>query len=131
MTKKELTMAAVEALGYKPQIDEDGDIMIRYQMKSIFILTGPEDEQYMMIVLPQFAEIEEGEETLALATCNKVTREIKLVKVYIDQTLKSVSACCEFFYTDEESLKTCIGHSLRILGMVRSTFNNTKAELSE
>ena len=47
----------------------------------------------------------EGEETLTLAVCNKVSRDLKLAKVFIDQTLESVSTSCEFFYTDMESLQ--------------------------
>ena len=62
----------------------------------------------------------EGEETLTLAVCNKVSRDVKLAKVIIDQTLESVSVSCEFFYTDMESLKNNVEHVLNILGMVSS-----------
>ena len=134
MTKKEMILEAIESLGYKPHVDDDGDICVRFQMKSIFFLTGQEDEkktesqQYISPILPQFSEVTEGEETLTLAVCNKVSREVRLAKVYIDQTLKSVTASCEFFYTDMESLKNNVEHALNILGMVRSAFHKAKAE---
>ena len=67
-------------------------------------------------------EIDEGEETKVLAACNKTTREIKLAKVYIDQSLKNVSASCEFYYNDEESLKVCLDKAIDILGMIRISF---------
>ena len=73
----------------------------------------------------------EGEETLTLAVCNKVSRDLKLARVFIDQTLESVSACCEFFYTDMESLKNNVEHVLGILGMVRSTYYKAKAEFTD
>lgn len=92
-------------------------------------MTGDNEEPFVSALFPQFADIEEGEEALTLAVCNKLSREIKLTKVYIDRTLKSVSANCEFFYTDEESLKVNVGHVLRILGMIRSTYYEVKAEL--
>ena len=155
MTKKEMILEAIESLGYKPHVDDDGDICVRFQMKSIFFLTGKEEElneqreqsrtcsdyaesrekktggqQYISAILPQFSEVNEGEETLTLAVCNKVSREVKLAKVYIDQSLKSVTASCEFFYTDMESLKNNVEHVLNILGMVRSAYNKTKAEFS-
>ena len=38
MNKKELILQTLEKMGYKPEIDEDGDIQIRYQMKTIFVL---------------------------------------------------------------------------------------------
>lgn len=131
MTKKEMILEAIENLGYKPHVDDDGDICVRYQMKSIFFLTGQEEEQYVSAILPQFSEVQEGEETMTLAICNKVSREIKLAKVYIDQTLKSVTASCEFFYTDMDSLKNNVEHSLNILGMVRSTYFKVRTEFND
>lgn len=68
---------------------------------------------------------------MTLAICNKVSREIKLAKVYIDQTLKSVTASCEFFYTDMDSLKNNVEHSLNILGMVRSTYFKVRSEFND
>ena len=73
----------------------------------------------------------EGEETLTLAVCNKVSRDLKLAKVFVDQTLEGVSASCEFFYTDMESLKNNVEHVLGILGMVRSTYYKAKAEFTD
>ena len=60
-------MATLEKMGYRPELDNDGDILLRYQMKSIFVLTGDEDDSYVSVMLPQFHEIEEGKETLVLA----------------------------------------------------------------
>lgn len=131
MTKSEMITTALEELGYKPQVDNDGDLMIRYQMKSIFAIVGDEDEKYITLMLPQFAEMKEGEETLTFVVCNKMTRELKLAKVYIDQTFRNVSAACEFYYTDEESLKENIEKSLNILGIVRSVFHKTKLEMEK
>ena len=90
MNKKELILKTLEKMGHSPEVDNDGDIMLHYQMKAIYVMTGDEDEPYISMMLPQFHEIEDGNETLVLAVCNKMTRELKLVKVYIDQTFKSV-----------------------------------------
>ncbi len=131
MNKKELILQILEKMGYKPEIDNDGDIMFRYQMKSIFVMTGDEDEKYVSVMLPQFHEIVDGEETLVLAVCNKMTRELKLAKVYVDQTFKNVTATCEFFYNNAEALEDCIAKSLELLGVIRTVFRKNKAELSE
>ena len=126
MTKHEIVVSVLQSLGFKPQIDDDGDIFVRYQMKTFYVMgTNSDDEDYLVVVFPQMYEVNEGEETKVLATCNKITREIKLAKVYIDQTLKNVSASCEFYYNGEESLKTCLDKAIEILGMVRSTFIKT------
>ena len=126
MTKYEMVVSVLQSLGVKPQIDDDGDIFVRYQMKTFYVMgANSDDEDYLVVVFPQMYEVNEGEETKVLAVCNKITREIKLTKVYIDQTLKNVSASCEFYYNGEESLKTRLDKSIDILGMVRSTFIKT------
>ena len=128
MRKKELIVKVLEEMGFKPHDDADGDIIFRYQMKTVFAVIGDESEQYIVLTMPQFYEIEAGEEHIALAACNKITRELKLIKVYVDQTYKNISANSEFYYTDEESLKNNIENSLRILGIVRTLFRSTKNE---
>ena len=126
-----MIMEVIESLGYKSKVDDDGDICVRYQMKTIYFMTGVEEEPYISVILPQFSDVKEGEETLTLAVCNRVTRDVKLAKVYIDDTLKSVTASCEFFYTDMESLKSNVEHVLNMLGMVRSAYYKAKAEYSD
>ena len=129
MTKKEQIVKVLKELGYKPQVDDEGDLMIRYQMKSIFVLFGDDDDQYVVLTMPQFFDIEEGEEPVALTVCNKLTRELKLAKVYVDYTFKTVSANCEFYYTDAESLKDNIVRSLKFLGVVRTMYKNARLEM--
>ena len=126
MTRHEMVVSVLQSLGLKPQIDDDGDIFVRYQMKTFYVMgANSDDEDYLVVVFPQMYEVDEGEETKVLAACNKATRDIKLAKVYIDQTLKNVSASCEFYYNGEESLKTCLDKAIEILGMVRLTFIKT------
>lgn len=129
MNKKELVLNVLEKMGYSPEVDDDGDIMFFYQMKIIFVMMGDEDEPYISVVLPQFHEIEEGKEMLVLTVCNKMTRELKLAKVYIDQTFKNVTVTCEFYYTNEESLEQNLRYSLKMLGVVKTIFWNDMAEL--
>ena len=131
MTKKELIMSTLEEkMGYCPEVDEDGDIRVAYQLKTIHVMTGDDDEQYVSVMLPQFHEIEDGKETLALAVCNKMTRELKFAKVYVDQTFKNVTATCEFFYSGKKSLEQNLEKSLELLGVVRTVFRNDMEELS-
>lgn len=131
MNKKELILKTLEKMGHSPEVDNDGDIMLHYQMKTIYVLTGDEEEPYISMMLPQFHEVEEGQETLVLAVSNKMTRELKLAKVYIDQTFKNVTATCEFYYANEESLEQNLRNSLQMLGVVRTVFRNNMADLAE
>ena len=131
MNKKELILKILEKMGHSPEVDNDGDIMLHYQMKTIYALTGDEEEPYISMMLPQLHEVEEGQETLVLAVCNKMTRELKLAKVYIDQTFKNVTATCEFYYANEEALEQNLRNSLQMLGVVRTVFRNDMAELAD
>lgn len=131
MKKKELMMATLEKMGYSPELDKDDDVMFRYQMKTIYVLTGDDEESYVSMMLPQFHEIGEELEAVTLAVCNKMTRDLKMIKVYVDNTFKSVTATCEFFYANEEALEMNIKNSLRMLSVVRTLFRNDLAELSE
>ena len=71
MTKKEMIVKVLDEMGFKLHEDEDGDLMFRYQMKNIYTVIGDESEQYLVLVMPQFCELEDGEEHVALAVCNK------------------------------------------------------------
>ncbi len=130
MSNKEMIKETLEGLGFKPMEDKVGSIFILHEMKTIYILV-PEDECFVTAVLPKFHDIGEEEKVKCLAACNNVTREAKLVKVYIEPTAKEVSASCEFFYCDKESLSASLGHSIEILGMVRTVFYNAMKELEE
>ncbi len=130
MSNKEMIKEALEGLGFKPMVDKAGSIFILHEMKTIYILV-PEEESFVTVVLPKFHSIDEEEKLKCLAACNNVTREAKLVKVYIEPTAKDVSASCEFFYCDRESLAASLGHSVEILGMVRTVFYNAMKELEE
>lgn len=131
MNKKEQLMSMLQGMGYRPEYDEDGDIRMVYQMKHVcFLIQEDEEENYLSVMMPQFVEIEEGEESLSLAICNKMTRELKLAKVYVDHTFKAVTGVCEFFYANEEALEYCIKMSLRTIGVLRSLYIKNKKELS-
>ena len=131
MKKADLIVNTLKRLGCRPYVDEDGDITFRYQLKPLYAMVGDEDEPYVTLVQPYVYEIEHGEEIEVLATCNKLTRDVNLVKVYIDQTHQSVTASYEFFYSDASSLELSLKESLRLMGMIRTMFKQAKKELSE
>jgi hypothetical protein len=92
---------------------------------------GDEEKPYISMMLPQFHEIKDGQETLVLAVCNKLTCELKLVKVYVDQTFKNVNATSEFFYANNETLKRNLRNSLQMLVVVGTVFRKDLAALSD
>ena len=132
MTNKEQIYNVLERLGYKPQYDDDGDILIRYQLKLLLFLTQDDDEEHFVnVTLPQFCSVPEGQELLYLAACNKLSRDTKMAKVFIDHTFKNVTATCEFFFDDEKTLEKNIIRALRILSIMRTAYNYCIKEMSE
>lgn len=130
MEKKELIMSVLEKMGYSPEIDKDGDILFHYQMKTIYVMMEDGEESYVSMMLLQFYEIDEGEETAVLAVCNKMNRELKVAKIYVDQTFNNVTATWEFFVANEEALEMNIRKSLRFLSVVRTVFRENLLDLT-
>ncbi len=133
MNKREVVVNALEAMGYKPEIDSDGDVKFSYQMKTLYVLGTQKEndgDNYIVVMLPQFCEISEGDEIKALTVCNKLTRDVTVAKLYIDRTLKDVTSSYEFFYCGEECLRAQLEHSLDIIGMMRSAFYKALREFS-
>lgn len=130
MTKQEQIISALEKMGYSPTVDDDGDVMFRYQMKYLYVMNTRNDESFVTLLLPQFNEVEDGKELLVLGVCNKLTRDLKLAKVYIDRSFKNVSASCDFYYVNDEALADNLKQSLQLLGSIRTVFRKELSELS-
>lgn len=127
---KQLVMKVLKDMGYEPELDSDQDIRLCMEMKELyFFMPDEEEECYVNIVLPQFTGIKEGKEILALATCNIMTRDMKLLKVYVEKNHESVSASCEFIYTDEDSIKQNIVCSMEVMSIVKTLYRRKCAEL--
>lgn len=123
-------MKVLKDMGYEPELDSDQDIRLCMEMKELyFFMPDEEEERYVNIVLPQLTGIKEGKEILALATCNIMTRDMKLLKVYVEKNHESVSASCEFIYTDEDSLKQNIVSSIEVMSIVKTLYRRKYAEL--
>ena len=129
--KKQRIMTLLEELGYKPKLDEDGDVCLRYEMKSFYFMPGADLDDYMTVWFPQFISIPEDEVPQFLAISNKCSREVRMAKFYVDANLTTVGASCEFFFNSDESLKYSIQQSLDILGRARTVFLQTQAALYE
>lgn len=131
MDKRTMVISVLEDMGYQPRVDGDGDVLFRFQMKHLYVLaTQQEETPFLVVMLPQFYEMSEGEE-INFTVCNKLTREVRLAKIFIDTNLTEITASCKFFYSDEASLRLQLEHSLVILGRVCSVFRQALVEFEE
>ena len=59
MKKKENLVAVLERMGYNPKYDDDGDVLMLYQMKHVyFLLNEEEEDNYVSLMYPQFIKLD-------------------------------------------------------------------------
>ena len=130
MELKQKIQDVLSKMEIKWQLDEDDKLFFRYQMKTIYV--GCNDKDHLVsLVLYKFIRVQENEILPAILTCNKMTRESKLLKVFLEQSLQFVSASFEFYYTGQKSLETNLWHSIKMLEVVNTYFKKTTEELAK
>ncbi len=91
-----LYMETLAEEGYRPKMDEDGDIVFKSEGKTLYIRMYPDDTEYLQLVLPNFWKIESEEEReLANIAANYATRVTKVAKVFT--TKANTCASIEMF----------------------------------
>lgn len=120
MTKKEMIFEAFESFGLHPAYDEDGDVQVRYQMKSFYAHADDDDEDnFCMLVFPGACSVEEDQVQLMLMVCNRVSRELPCVTTFLEENLEYMTAIYSFYFTDQASLRYQLEKGLERLGIVR------------
>lgn len=126
ISKKEIVKNAFEALGYTLKEDEDGDLFLRYELKTVYVMGTEHDDDFISLLLPHTYSIDKDDDiTAIMLVCNKLTRDFKVAKFFLDESLENVNVSCEFYYSDEQNLKNNIEHSLDMVGIASSRFRLT------
>ncbi len=131
MNKRELIQSVLERMGYQTKIDDDGDVHIRHELKHFYVIVGDEEDDFTTVCFPQFREIAEGEDVLALATCNKLNLMVRLAKTFVDASYKSITSNVEFNYKDEDALEHQLRKALKVLSMMRAAYQRYYKEIKE
>lgn len=75
--------AFLQAEGFRPSLDDDHDILFKYEGKTFFIIAEEEDASYYQVLLPNFwpieSDLEHRQAYIAAAHANQVS---KVAKVY-------------------------------------------------
>ena len=125
-----LTFVYLQDEGYKPSIDKDRDVVFKAQGYTFYIDNTTDDSTYLRIVMPSIKNLgndpEAYELLAALAACNEMTREKKLVKAYLDDDGK-VSLSAETYIGSSpdisEFIDTAINFMIRISSSWRERYN--------
>lgn len=87
---------------YKIQEEDGEQITIRYQLKSIHIFPSSDDDQFISVLLPNFADVTEEGYADVVMRCHKLNEQMKQVKLYTINDVLIASA--EFYYMEEKDL---------------------------
>lgn len=130
MTKSELQQMYQDYLqseGFRPEIDQDGDITFKYEGKEYYIIVDEDDLEYFTIMSFEVWKIDSPEELLkAQAACVFATRRTKVAKSFI--TDDKVRFKIELFVAKPEDFKGVFIRSLGALDTVRENFVTTMRE---
>ena len=109
-----LYMETLAEEGYRPKIDEDGDLVFKAEGRLLVIRLYPDDTEYFQLVLPNFWEIESEEERAqALIAANEATRTSKVCKIFL--TKDNTCASIEMLLPSADLFPKVLGRSIYAL----------------
>lgn len=98
----ELIQKVVKDSKYIVLKDDGEHIIINYQLNPIHISPSSEEDRFVSILLPNFADVTKENFPDVIMRCHKLNETMKQVKLY---TINDVLiAGAEFFYMEEEDL---------------------------
>lgn len=115
--------------GYKPYLDEDDDVVFTAGGYTFYVDNTPDDDTYLGIVMPYLMEVDSDDllaTFAAMAACNEITREKKLVQAYISDD-GDVMFCADTYIGSagnmNEFLDTAIDFMIRGLSSFSDLYN--------
>ena len=109
----------LEREGYRPTIDDAGDVLFKCEGRCYYLMVDDDDPIYFRLLFPNFWSIDGPlEHQRALLSAAEVTAEIKVAKIYVlgDDT----QAAAEMFLAAPDDLPRVFDRALRALqGAVR------------
>ncbi len=108
-------------LGYRPEIDRDGDVKFMREGRTYYIILQDKDEEFFRIVYPNFWKIESEEERAKVIMASvKATADTKVAKVFPVED--NVWATIEMFCATPEAVKPVLDRSMSALAVSVHTF---------
>ena len=98
----ELIQKIIKDGKYKVADSDEGQIVIRYQLNSIHVCPSKGDDQFVSVMLPNFAVVTEDNFSDVVMRCHKLNEQMKLAKLYTVSDV--IVATAEFFFLGEEDL---------------------------
>ncbi len=107
--------------GYRPEIDDDGDVVFREGGRVYLILIDENDDEFFRVVFPNFWSIESEEERERVERAALyATAMTKVAKVF--PVRNNVWATIEMFVSPIEGFKAVFERSIRALHVAVQSF---------
>lgn len=119
----EIYMDFLAAEGYRPTIDNDGDVVFKVEGGLYFIDVDTDDASYFRVVYPNFWSIENAEEKAkAFAAANHATATTKVAKVYVRPDETDTIAAAEIYIDPPEQFKAVFSRCVSSLQYAANAF---------
>lgn len=127
----QVLIRTLKGMNLKPQVDEEGNIFIDHQLKTIYFMIDQKDDRYITVLFPGFISVTEDDRRVHLELCNSLTQEVRHIKYYIDPNIEMVSACYEFYFTDKQTLRINLVRALYLMSLAGMGYTYRKIDLEE
>jgi hypothetical protein len=123
MTKAHLYMDYLREEGYVPRLDDDGDVVFKYEGGTYILFADEKDPAYFRLAFPNFWEIEsEEEERQVLDVINELNGRLKVVKFFIPRD--DLWASVEMFIDPIENFRAVFARSISLLSQAVGMFRD-------
>jgi hypothetical protein len=83
MKTSEMVFEYLKNQGLMPRIDDDNDIIFKYQMLTFIYFNNDEDEMFFRLALPGIFDVTDENRVTVLEAMNEVNKGMKVAKAYI------------------------------------------------
>ena len=83
MKTSEMVFQYLKQQGLVPSIDDDNDIVFKYQMLTFVFFTDDDDQQFFRLALPNIFDVTDDNRIAVLEAINEVNKIMKVVKLTI------------------------------------------------
>ncbi len=99
--------------GYRPKLDDDGDVLFKHEGGSYYLIAQADDPTFLQIFYPNFWKLEKPEDLeKAYRSASEVSRATKVTKVYVNGNKENVSASVELYIQKQEDLQHFLARAL-------------------
>lgn len=114
--------------GYRPYVDEDGDLIFKAESKNLLIPADRGDEEFLRIALPNFWSIDsELERLMTDKAASEVNRTVKAVKVFPVED--NIWASVEIFASPIQSVHDVLPRYIQVLLLALDEFRQQMQKL--